>query len=138
MVSVALGDESLEVGPEDVTIERLVKIDWLVQSSGAYVAAIDPVLTDDLRSDGLAREIVSRVQRLRKDAGYDYSARIVLAVAGPPEVLGAVRRHQAMIEHETLAKEVVVGTLNGRADAADTVELDGHTVTIAVTRWKAE
>ncbi|MEO8450952.1 MAG: isoleucine--tRNA ligase [Gemmatimonadota bacterium] len=137
-VSVLLSEESFEIGPDDVMVERQVKTDWLVQSSGAFVAAVDPTLTDELRSDGLAREIVSRVQRLRKDAGYEYSARIVLAIAGPPEVLDAVRRHQQMIEHETLAKEVVFGTLNGRADAADTVELDGHTVTIAVTRMKAE
>ena len=57
--------------PEDVAVEREVASDWLVQSSGPFVAALDPRLDEALRREGLAREVVNRVQRIRKEAGYD-------------------------------------------------------------------
>ena len=56
----------------DVVGEREVASDWLVQSDGPFVAALDPALTPELAQEGLARELVNRIQRLRKDAGYEY------------------------------------------------------------------
>ncbi len=60
-----------ELLPEDVIVEREVVTDWPVASEGPFVVALDPVVTPALASEGLARELVSRLQRLRKDAGYD-------------------------------------------------------------------
>ena len=77
--------------PEDVVVERDVASDWLVASDGPYVAALDPRLDDGLRREGLAREVVNRVQRLRKEAGYVYTDRIGLWIAGAEPVLEAVR-----------------------------------------------
>jgi isoleucyl-tRNA synthetase len=54
-----------ELRPEHVTITREVRGDWLVQADGPYVVALDPRLTPDLVQEGLAREVVNRVQRLR-------------------------------------------------------------------------
>ena len=58
-----------EFQPEDVTVTREVASEWLVQADGPYVVALDPELSDDLVQEGLAREVVNRVQRLRKEAG---------------------------------------------------------------------
>ena len=90
--------------PAQVTVEREVASDWLVQSAGSWVAALDPVLTDELRMEGLAREVVNRVQRLRKEAGYEYTTRIALWLDGAGAVLDAVRAHGAVIRGETLAR----------------------------------
>ena len=54
-----------EFRPEDVTVTREVASEWLVQADGPYVVALDPELSDDLVQEGLAREVVNRVQRLR-------------------------------------------------------------------------
>jgi len=122
-----------DVGPDDVTITREVASDWVVQSDGAYVVALDPRLTPDLEQEGLAREVVNRVQRLRKDAGYEYTTRIELGLSGDADVVRAGEAYQDFIAGETLAKRI---TFEGLAepDLAKDVEIDGRTVTLAVRR----
>jgi isoleucyl-tRNA synthetase len=133
--ALELDGEVLEILPEDLTIEREVSTTWLVQSEGAFVAAVDPTLTDELRRDGLAREVVHRVQRLRKDAGFEYTTRIALAVGGDERLLEAVRAHAAFIEGETLARSLLVGRTLDAWDARDDTPIDDFNVTLAVARW---
>ena len=99
----------VEYHPDDIKIEREVVTDWLVQSEGTVVVALDQELDDDLRAEGTAREIVNRVQRLRKEAGYHYNTRIVLGLTGADAIVGAAFRHEKFIAGETLAREVEVG-----------------------------
>ncbi len=133
-VTSQVNGAAFEFLPAHVTVEREVATDWLVQSSGSYVAALDPVLTEDLVGEGLAREVVNRVQRLRKDAGYSYTTRIALWVDGPAIVLDAVRAHADYIRGETLARILHPGARAGAADRQETVEIDGHSVVLAVIR----
>ena len=130
--------ERWEFGPEDVAVDREVVSDWMVQSSGSYVAALDPVLTVELRDEGLAREVVNRVQRLRKEAGYAYTDRIGLWVGGSPEVLEATRQHAGFIQGETLARTLYLGERPVAAEREETVEIDGYQVRVAVARHPAE
>jgi isoleucyl-tRNA synthetase len=123
-----------ELRPEDVHITREVATDWLVQSDGPYVVALDPALTPDLVQEGLAREVVHVVQRLRKEAGYAYNARIELGVTGDAAVLGAVAAYQAYVEGETLTRRLVPGELLEPADAKQDVDIDGRRVTLSVRR----
>ena len=127
---------AFEFHPAQVVV-REVATDWLVQASGSFVAALDPVLTEELRREGIAREVVNRVQRLRKEAGYQYTTRIALWVGGPPEVLTAVRAHADYIRGETLARELYAGDPPGPADREETVEVDGHSIVLAVVRHEA-
>ncbi len=126
--------EQFEFLPGDVTVERQVATDWLVQSAGPFVAALDPTLTPDLRREGIARELVSRIQRLRKEAGYDYVARIAVAIDGPEPVREAVQVHGEFIRGETLSRRLYLGTPPGHSDRIEEVTIDDHTVTIAVER----
>jgi isoleucyl-tRNA synthetase len=120
--------------PEDVTIERAVASDWLVQSAGPFVVALDPVVSSDLRSEGLARELVNRTQRLRKDASYEYTTRIALAVDGAPPVREAVRIHGDFIRGETLARTLELGPPSFLPERVETLAIDDHAVTLAVAR----
>ncbi len=133
-VSHQVNGAAFEFLPEQVTVEREVATDWLVQSSGSFVAALDPVLTEDLIGEGLAREVVNRVQRLRKDAGYPYTARIALWVDGAPRIVDAVRTHADYIRGETLARDLHPGARAAASDRQETVEIDGHSVVLAVVR----
>src|SRR5213079_3412291 len=74
-------------------------------------AAAVSQLTADLMQEGLARELVNRVQRLRKDAGYQYTSRIELSIAGPDDVVAAVATFQSYVEGETLARKTVLGAV---------------------------
>ena len=123
-----------EFQPADVTLTREVVSDWAVQADGPYVAAVDPRLTADLIQEGLARELVNRVQRLRKDAGYQYTTRIELSVAGPDDVVAAVATFQGYVEGETLARKTVLGAVLDEADVTSEVDIEGRRVIIALRR----
>jgi isoleucyl-tRNA synthetase len=131
-VTLVEGDTVWEFRPEDVTVERRVATDWLVQSAGPVVVALDPALTPELRAEGVARELVHRVQRLRKGAGYDYTTRIALAIDGPPAVRDAVETHAEYLRRETLARVLVLGRADFRPDCAEPATIDEHAVTVAV------
>jgi isoleucyl-tRNA synthetase len=137
-ITVPLDDGLVRVEPEDVVIEREVATDWLVQSAGPFVVALDPRLTPELIADGLAREMVSRVQRLRKEAGYQYTTRIALAVAGDDTVMAAARQHADFVRGETLARSLELGRQLDPCDARDDASIDQYQVTLTVRRWSAE
>ena len=101
-----LEGERVSYLPEDVVVEREVASDWLVGSDGPFVAALDPTLTEPLRHEGVAREMVNRIQRLRKEAGYVYTDRIALWIQGAGAVADAVRAHADFIQGETLARSL--------------------------------
>jgi isoleucyl-tRNA synthetase len=124
-----------ELRPEDVTVTREVVSDWAVQADGPYVAAVDPRLTVELIQEGLAREVVNRVQRLRKDAGYDYATRIELSVSGADDVVAATAAFQSFVEGETLARKTVLGGVLDEADVTRELDIEGRGVTIAVRRY---
>ena len=119
----------------DVIIHRDVITEWLVESDGPIVVALDPALTDDLRSEGLAREIVNRVQRLRKDAGYDYNTRIALSLTGAESIVRAAGSHEEFIAGETLAREVRIGSDLTNPDIQNAAIIDRETVTISLRRF---
>jgi isoleucyl-tRNA synthetase len=126
--------KEFEFRPEDVTVTREVVSDWAVQADGPYVAAVDPRLTADLIQEGLAREVVNRVQRLRKDAGYDYSTRIEWSISGAADVVTATAAFQSYVEVETLARNTVLGGVLEAADVTRELDIAGRPVTIAVRR----
>jgi isoleucyl-tRNA synthetase len=122
---------------EDVVVEREVATSWLVASDGPYVAALDPTLDAALTSEGLARELVHHVQRLRKEAGFAVSDRIEVGVEGPEAVLEAARQHREFIVTETLARRLEQGQGLAAAEFRQTVDVEGHNVTLSVRRHRA-
>ena len=109
----------------------------VVQQGDGMSVALDPALTPALRAEGLARELVSRVQRLRKETGLAVSDRIRLAVATTSEVQEALRPHAAWIAGEVLARDLVI--TDGLPDnpgwlATVEMDLDGPTARIALTK----
>jgi isoleucyl-tRNA synthetase len=123
--------------PDDVVVEREVRTGWLVQTEGPFVVALDPAVTPALREEGLAREVVNRIQRFRKEAGYAYTTRIIFSVSGDPEVEAATTAHRGVIAQETLARRVEIGQTLDPADLRETTEIDGRTVVIALRRHGA-
>ena len=123
-----------EFRAEDVTVAREVASEWLVQSEGPYVVALDPSLSDDLIQEGLAREIVNRVQRLRKEAGYEYTTRIELSVSGAEDLVAATRAFQSFVEGETLARRLVLGEVLDAPDLQREIDIEGRRAVIALRR----
>ena len=95
--------------------------------------ALDITLDDQLRGEGLARELVNRVQNLRKDAGLEVTDRIALTVSAEPNVEAVMKDNLGYIADETLADEVNWGGIPG----AESIELsEGINVALAVTKLK--
>ncbi|HEU4698087.1 MAG TPA: isoleucine--tRNA ligase [Gemmatimonadales bacterium] len=120
--------------PEDVVVEREVASDWLVASDGPFVVALDPRLDAALRGEGLARELVNRIQRLRREAGYAFTDRIELWVDGDAAVTDAARTHGAFLREETLARALHAGASAPQADLEQAVQVEGHAAVLAVRR----
>jgi isoleucyl-tRNA synthetase len=129
-----LEGERVSYLPEDVVVEREVASDWLVGSDGPFVAALDPALSEPLRREGVAREVVNRIQRLRKEAGYVYTDRIALWIEGAGAVADAVRAHADFIQGETLARSLTLGARAPAPDLEQQVDIDGHGVVVGVQR----
>jgi len=131
------GHGALMLDASRVTITAKASTSMVVQQGDGMSVALDPAVTPALRAEGMAREIVSRVQRLRKESGLAVSDRIRLAIAAPAEVQDAVQAHQQWIAGEVLARECIIAdvfpaSIAWQAEAE--VELDGPTARIALSK----
>ena len=134
---VTVDGETHGLGADDVTIVRRASSALIVEEERGYFAAIDVTITPELRREGIAREIISRVQRMRKDAGLAVSDRILLWIAGDDEVLEAAREHCGWIGDEVLATDTafgVAGQVGQTMLARQTVDLDGVHADLALTK----
>jgi isoleucyl-tRNA synthetase len=98
-----------EVQPEDVSLVMKPLDGYRVEAEAGRAVALSLELDDELRREGLAREIVHAVQNARRDAGLEVSDRIELVLGGDPELLEAARAHEAYVAGETLAATVTYG-----------------------------
>jgi isoleucyl-tRNA synthetase len=119
-----------EIGPDDVTLVLQPLDGYQVERSGTHAVALNLELDDELRREGLAREVVHAVQAARKNAGLDVEDRIALSLAGDEDLLAAAREHEDYVTGETLATSLDTG---GAHDEAESAEIDGRRLSISVT-----
>ncbi len=133
-LTLVVAGEGIEVSAQEFDIVEEAKGDLVVETDEGYVVALDPTVDEALRLEGLARELVNRIQRLRRDEGLAVSDRIRLAIAGDPDVVAAALAHRDFIAHETLAVELLAGSdIEGTGyPALREVELDGFRARIAL------
>ena len=101
--------------PDDVDLAQEVSEGWGVASDGGLTVALDLELTDELRREGQARELVRAIQDARKAAGLDVSDRIELGVSATGEVAASFDAFRDYVVGETLAIEVADAPLDGDA-----------------------
>jgi isoleucyl-tRNA synthetase len=118
------------IGPDDVQIALQPLDGYQVERSGTHAVALNLELDDELRGEGLAREVVHAVQGARKDAGLEVEDRIELTLGGDEELLAATRAHEDYVAGETLATSVVY---DGASEGA-AAEIDGRRLLISVSR----
>jgi isoleucyl-tRNA synthetase len=153
-LSITVDGDTQSLDREDVKIDHAAAGELLVEKREGYVAALDPRITPELAAEGVARDVISAVQRTRKDAGFALSDRIRLVVSADPTVVAAVETHRDWIAREVLAVGITLqadskagagagtkaGTQEGTPDdtagfdAVRTLDLDGLRVRIALTR----
>lgn len=134
-IQTLIAGQSIEVGAvaitlAEVVIQRKPKAGMVVAAEGEIIVALDTGLTPELVKEGLAREFVSRVQNVRKDADFEVTQRIAITVAGDAELKAAVAQFSEYIQAETLCEKLDFAD----AVSAEAVELNGHSVAIAVAK----
>jgi isoleucyl-tRNA synthetase len=133
-VTLSLGNgEEISLSPEDVELTQRTRSGWGVASDGAVTVALDLEPDQELRREGLARELVRAVQDLRKSAGLEVSDRIVLGIEAPGEIGPALETHRDFLAQEVLAVEVRWERVDRPAGVTD-VSLDGTTVRASLRR----
>ena len=120
---ITLDGEKLTLTLDDVEITSQDIEGWLVASSSTgLVVALDATITDELRAEGIARELVNRIQNLRKDTGLEVTDRIRILLQQQDTLEKAVRANEAYIKAETLANEILFAdTLQGEEVAFDDI-----------------
>jgi isoleucyl-tRNA synthetase len=129
-VGINFNGQEHEIGPEDVTLVLQPLEGYQVERSGTHAVALNLELDEELRREGLAREVVHAVQAARKNAGLDVEDRIALALAGDEDLLAAAREHEEYVTGETLATSL---EFDGAHDEAESAEIEGRRLSISVT-----
>ena len=135
----AEGSISLEVEGQNVTVERtdveIISEDmpgWTVANEGSLTVALDLEITPALRQEGLAREVVKRIQAFRKDSGFDITDRILVEVERTPLLADAVNEFADYIAKQVLADRVE--NTDAIAEGATEFDFDGTIVRMDIRK----
>jgi isoleucyl-tRNA synthetase len=130
-VGVAIDGHDHELTADDLQLAMSPLEGYQLEREGSHAVALELALDDDLRREGLAREVVHAVQNARKAAGLAVEDRIALTLGGDAELLDAARAHEPYVTGETLATRVEYAGENGSEQHAT---IEGRELRIAVAR----
>jgi len=112
-LKVEIGGEMVELEPGDVQIERKVKEGLAAGNEGELTVALDTALNDELIEEGLARELVNKINTMRRDLEFDVTDRIRIRLQTTPRVEACFSRYREYIAGEVLAIDVQFGPCEG-------------------------
>jgi len=123
-LNVYVNGKSITLERTDVEITSQDIEGWLVANEGAITVALDVTINEALREEGIARELVNRIQNLRKDSGFEVTDRINVQIQNETQVIKAVNANLDYIKAETLTDnlELVENVNNGIEIVFDDVE----------------
>jgi isoleucyl-tRNA synthetase len=131
-IGIAVDGRDHQLDADDLELVLQPLEGYQLEREGSHAVALDVALDDELRREGLAREIVHAIQGARKDAGLAVEERIALRLDGDGDLLlEAARAHEGYIAAETLATSISYGALDG---TAATASIAGQELRIVVER----
>jgi len=136
----AAGDIALQLPGGEVSLVRedyqITSEDmpgWLVATEGSLTVALDVTVTEELKLEGIARELINRIQNIRKDSGFEVTDRVKVTIASGTGVEKAVEKFRSYICDQTLALEIGFAE---HPEGATEVEWEEGTIQIGVLRVK--
>lgn len=106
---------------------------WLVANEGKLTVALDVTVTDELKREGIARELVNRIQNIRKSSGFDITDKINIRISSNEETDAAVEEYKTYIAKQVLANSIEITEKLDR----DINELDFENFKLKVSIVKA-
>ena len=133
-IALELNGEKVMVSRTDVEILTEDIPGWLVAAEGAYTVALDVTLDASLKEEGLARELVNKIQNLRKTSGLEVTDRIDIIVKNHPELTAAVENNKAYICAETLGNTLELSSVEEILGAVQVELTEELTTQLAITK----
>ena len=128
---LVIGGEKVEILADDVEIFTEDMPGWLVTNDGRLTVALDITVTDDLLREGIARELVNRIQNLRKSSGFEITDKIRIEIVKHDAINGAVENFGEYIASQTLASSI---QLVDSIDAPVELDLEDYIVSIKIEK----
>jgi len=128
-IAITVDAETLTVDAADVEIISEDIPGWLVSNEGSLTVALEVELNDELRQEGMAREIINRVQNIRKESGLEITDRIHVTLSPNDEVEKAVASFGDYMKSQVLADNIVIASNQGQE-----VEFDDFKLNITITK----
>ena len=125
------GEVTLSADDYEITSEDMPG--WLVATEGKLTVALDVTVTDALRREGVARELINRIQNLRKESGFEVTDRINVFIQSNSEIEDALGDFNSYVCEQTLSKSI---TLTGNCEDGTPVEWDDGELRISVVKLK--
>ena len=130
-ISLDLGDQQLELELEDFEISTKDIPGWTVASNNTMTVALDLTLTDALRSEGVARELVNRIQNLRKEKDFELTDRIKVIVKKDEQLENAIIQNKDYICSETLTDDLKI---QSEVEGGTEIEIDDLVTEISISK----
>lgn len=128
-VSLQVDGEAVLLTPEDVQVERQVREGLIAANAGLITIGLDTTLTEDLLREGLAREVINKINTMRRDGGFDVTDRIRIKMQATDRLRESYEAFESMINGEVLAVSVQFGPCAGTQ-----WDLNGEPTTIAIEK----
>ena len=123
-LNINVDGNDLEVLAADVDIISEDIPGWLVSNEGNLTVALEVELTDDLKREGMARELINRIQNLRKETGLEITDRIVVTLSPNAETDAAIESYGDMVKTQVLANDIKIGDNDGQEVDFDDFKLN--------------
>jgi isoleucyl-tRNA synthetase len=131
-INIDISGKSIILSLDDVEITSQDIPGWLVANSGGITVALDITITETLRREGIARELVNRIQNIRKDSGFEVTDKIKVQLHPDAELEASVNENLSYIMSETLTEKLdFTGDINGDGTA---IEFDDIKTKILITK----
>ena len=105
--------KKVSLGREDLLIETAKNDDFVTEADNKTTVVLDIRLSEELIEEGFVRELISKVQTMRKEAGFEVVDHIVLSQTGNERIAEIIKKNEAVIKNDTLADEIVYNNVEG-------------------------
>jgi len=130
-ISIVISGKSIILALEEVEISSQDIEGWLVANSNGITVALDITISEELKQEGIARELVNRIQNIRKDSGFEVTDKIKVHLQKNEELENAVKTNEAYIKSETLTEKLV---FEENIDNGTEIEFDEIKTKISITK----
>ncbi len=131
-LKIDLDGEGLELEPEDMEIQEKEKEGWVVEAENEFKVAIFTVLTEELKDEGFARELVNKIQNMRKAADFEVMDRINANIKTTPRLKKAIKTFEDYIKKETLS--VKLSSSEAKGEYTEKWDINGEKAVISIER----